>query len=27
MEYIAGTDITDAEIRENNPRTILIYIG
>lgn len=27
MEYIAGTDITDAEIRENNPNTILIYIG
>ena len=27
MEYIAGTSITDAEIRENNPNTILIYIG
>ena len=27
LEYIAGTDITDAEIRENNPNTILIYIG
>ena len=27
MEYIAGPYITDAEIRENNPNTILIYIG
>ena len=27
LEYVAGTYITDAEIREINPRTILITIG